>query len=98
MTQNRSEGAKGMGLRMDQTVGLDRDAVSSGNDDLAGVIGVRRAVRGFALLALLVGFFLFVPLLQGFSLSAGQGLNAGDAEAVANAIAAEEAQRLAARR
>ncbi|MGL6043141.1 MAG: hypothetical protein ACRC1J_04395 [Sandaracinobacteroides sp.] len=53
-----------------------------------------RFARGLAVLALLVAVFLFVPMLQGVKLSAGEGLQGADAQTVGNRAAAQEVQKL----
>jgi hypothetical protein len=62
----------------------------------------QHASRQLAVAALLVAVFLFLPLLQGFDLSAGQGLSAADpasaAAASADALAMEEVAVLVRRR
>jgi hypothetical protein len=66
-----------------------------------GEAALLRRVRAAAVLALLVGLFLFVPLLQGFDLSAGQGIPGRDpaaaATAAADKLASDEVTHLAAR-
>jgi hypothetical protein len=79
--------------KLDSGVGVESRALSGG-------LGFRaiRMIRPAVLLALLIGFFLFVPMLQGVDLSAGQGASAQDPgsalSGTADALAAEQVRDL----